>query len=31
MSITCWICAGIIALVVIAMIVRCCGRKDCHK
>ena len=31
MSLVCWICAGVIALVVIALIVRCCGRKDRHK
>ena len=29
MSMTCWICAGVIAVVIIALIVRCCcGRKD---
>ena len=31
MSLVCWICAGVIALVVIALIVRRCGRRDCHK
>lgn len=33
MSMGCWICCGVIALVVIAMLVRCCccGRKNCDK
>ena len=30
MSLVCWICAGVIALVVIALIVRRCCRSDCH-
>ena len=32
MSIGCWICCGVLAVVVLAMLIRCCCcRKDCNR